>query len=92
MADSSAVEVVDAELIDEEDGALPALAEVPTSRPLVGRHTLLRPHAPIPTTADLPAYTEADFRISRETADLVDGAPPANTSRTYGSALGQFRA
>lgn len=91
MADSVAVEVVDAELVDEdEDRALPALPDTPAHRPLIGRHTLLRSDAPVPTTADRPTYTEADFRISRETADLIDGAPPANTSRTYGSALGQF--
>ncbi|MET9370624.1 integrase [Streptomyces griseoflavus] len=94
MTDSSAVEVVDAELVDEGEGEgrplLPALPEVPAPRPLVDRHTLLRPDAPIPTAAGLPEYTEADFRISRETADLIDGAPPANTSRTYGSALRQF--
>ncbi|GAB3181043.1 site-specific integrase [Streptomyces incanus] len=93
MADSVAVEVVDAELVDEDENrALPALAEALAPRPVIGRRTLLRPNAPISTTADLPAYTEADFRISQETADLIDGAPPANTSRTYGSALGQFRA
>lgn len=54
MADSSAVEVVDAELVDEsenEDRALPAPPETPTPRPLVDRHTLLRPSAPVPTTA-----------------------------------------
>lgn len=91
MADSVAVEVVDAELVDEDgDRALPALPDTPAHRPLIGRHTLLRPDAPIPTTAGQPTYTEADFRISQETADLIDGAPPANTSRTYGSALGQF--
>ena len=91
MADPAAVEVVDAELVDEDENrALPALADTPAHRPLIGRHTLLRPNAPVPTTADRPAYTEADFRISQETADLIDGAPPANTSRTYGSALGQF--
>ncbi|MGC0372521.1 site-specific integrase [Streptomyces sp. SAI-229] len=92
MADSVAVEVVDAELVDEDENrALPALADAPAHRPLIGRHTLLRPDAPIPTTADQPTYTAADFRISQKTADLLDGAPPANTSRTYGSALRQFR-
>ncbi|MET9762053.1 integrase [Streptomyces sp. NPDC006372] len=93
MIDSgTVVEVVDAELVDDDEGrALPAVAEKPAPRALVDRHTLLRPGAPVPTTADLPKYTEADFRISRETADLIDEAPPANTSRTYGSALGQFR-
>ncbi|GGY04217.1 hypothetical protein GCM10010358_67250 [Streptomyces minutiscleroticus] len=45
----------------------------------------------VPRSRPRPTYTEADFRISQETADLIDGAPPANTSRTYNSALGQFR-
>jgi site-specific recombinase XerD len=80
-------EVVDAEIVDDEH--LPAIPQ-PAPRPLVDRHTLLRPNAPIPTTADLPVYTEADFRISQETADLLDSAPPENTSRTYASARGQF--
>ncbi|MFD5491650.1 site-specific integrase [Streptomyces sp. NPDC127091] len=84
-------EVVDAELVDDDH--LPALTEpVPTARPLVDRHTILRPNAPIPTTADLPTYTEADFRISEETAELLDEAPPENTSRTYRSARDQFEA
>ncbi|KES03106.1 hypothetical protein BU52_32150 [Streptomyces toyocaensis] len=92
MVDYSAVEVVDAELVDEdEDRALPTLADAPAHRPFVDRHTLLRPDVPVPTTVDQPTYTEADFRISQATAALIDGAPPANTSRTYGSALGQFR-
>nr|WP_011265202.1 site-specific integrase [Streptomyces sp. F11]AAX51307.1 unknown [Streptomyces sp. F11] len=93
MADSAEVDVVDAELVDEkETRPLPVPAPAPAPRALVDRHTLLRPAAPVPTAADLPAYTEADFRISQETADLIDQAPPANTSRTYNSALGQFEA
>lgn len=83
-------EVVDAELVD--DDYLPApLPETAPARPIVDRHTILRPNAPIPTTADLPTYTEADFRISEETAELLDEAPPENTSRTYNSAREQFR-
>ncbi|MEU1088992.1 site-specific integrase [Streptomyces sp. NPDC005892] len=82
-------EVVDAELVDDDH--LPAIAKQhPAARPLVDRHTILRPNAPIPTTADLPTYTEADFRISQKTAELLDEAPPENTSRTYNSAREQF--
>ncbi|MFD9042593.1 site-specific integrase [Streptomyces bottropensis] len=93
MTGSAEVEVVDAELVDEEtERPLPVPVQTPMPRALVDRHTLLRPGAPVPTAADAPAYTEADFRISQETADLIDEAPPANTSRTYGSALGQFEA
>lgn len=87
---STAVEVVDAELVDDEGRTLPAVTETPPPRPLVDRHTLLRPGAPVPTTADAPTYTETDFRISQATADLIDDAPPANTSRTYASAWKQF--
>lgn len=84
-------EVLDAELVDVAEH-LPAPAPRPTARPLVDRHTLLRPGAPIPTTADAPVYGEADFRISQATADLLDNARPANTGRTYDSAWGQFTA
>lgn len=84
-------EVVDAELVDEDH--LPATLEPePIARPLVDRHTILRPNAPIPTTADLPTYSEADFRITEETAKLLDQSPPENTSRTYNSARRQFEA
>ncbi|MCX5253663.1 site-specific integrase [Streptomyces canus] len=87
-------EVFDAELVDDDH--LPAItsgdAEAMPARPLVDRHTILRPNAPIPTTADLPTYTEADFRISEATAELLDEAPPENTSRTYNSARRQFKA
>jgi integrase len=84
-------EVIEAELmdVDERPERLPAVAS-PAPRPLIDRHTLLRPNAPVPTTADLPTYTEADFQISQETADLLDSAPPENTSRTYSSARSQF--
>lgn len=82
-------EVVDAELVDDDH--LPALTEAePVARPLIDRHTILRPNAPIPTTADLPTYSEADFRISQETAELLDESQPENTSRTYNSARRQF--
>jgi site-specific recombinase XerD len=83
-------EVIEAELVDDHN--LPAMIQPQAApQPLVDRHTILRPNAPIPTTADLPMYTEADFRISEETAELLDAAPPENTSRTYNSARQQFR-
>jgi len=70
---------------------LPAVPErAPAARPVVTRHTVLRPGQAVPTTADAPTYSEADFRISQETADLLDEAPSANTSRTYASAWGKF--
>jgi site-specific recombinase XerD len=83
-------EVVDAEIIEPD--LLPAVTEQakPATRPLVDRHTMLRPGQAVPTTADAPVYTEADFRISAATAELQDQAPPENTSRQYRSARGQF--
>ncbi|WP_329326715.1 site-specific integrase [Streptomyces sp. NBC_01689] len=93
MPETTAVEVVDAELVDEdESGALLPAVSRPVARPLVDRHTMLRPGEAVPTTADAPTYSEADFRISQETADLLDEAPPANTSRTYSWAWSKFDA
>lgn len=112
MSDVTGVEIVDAELVDEEREALfpvpadpgrhprpfidvdvtAAPAERPSAfRPVVDRHTVLRPGQAVPTEADGPTYSEADLRISQETADQLDEAPPANTSRTYGSAVKLFR-
>jgi len=63
-----------AELVD--DGHLPVpLPEAAPVRPPIDRHAILRPNAPIPTTAGLSTYAEADSRISEETAELLDEAP-----------------
>lgn len=56
--------------------------DVDTFRPVADRHTMLRPGQAVPTMADTPTYSEADFRISQETADLLDASPLANTGRT----------
>ncbi|MFJ3635871.1 integrase [Streptomyces sp. NPDC090112] len=105
-------DVVDAELVEDDEGLFPVPADpgqhprplidpallpaparpAPEARPLVDRHTMLRPGAAVPTTADGPQYTEADFRVSQRTADRMDTARPANTSRAYGHALGKFEA
>lgn len=92
MHDSTAVEVVDAELVDDEPAALPAVREDLEARPLITRHTMLAPGDPIPTTADAPRYSEADFRITAKTAQRVQTSGSENTSRTYRSARDQFRA
>lgn len=87
---SDDLEVVDAELVD--DDRLPALAQ-PTApaRPAVDRHTILRP-GELPTT-ERPQYTERDFYVSPETAKRMDEASaPANTDRNYRSQRGMFQA
>ncbi|MFF5783218.1 integrase [Streptomyces virginiae] len=78
-------------LIDPDLFPVP-VQEAAAARPLVDRHTMLRPGAAVPTTADGPTYTEADFRISQRAADRMDTARPANTSRAYGHAVGKFEA
>ncbi|MFD8777499.1 integrase [Streptomyces sp. NPDC059916] len=93
MDDTPTDEVIDAELVDDHEDTLPALAQpAPIARPLIDRHTLLRPGTAVPTTADAPHYTENDFRISQRTAELLDEAPAENTSRNYASARRQFTA
>lgn len=93
MPESNAVEVVDAELVyDEAPASLPEVRQAPEARPLITRHTMLAPGDPIPTTANTPRYSEADFRISEKTAERAKNSGAANTSRTYQSAREQFRA
>ncbi|MER7310000.1 site-specific integrase [Streptomyces griseoluteus] len=94
MSDTDAVEVVDAELVDDNEhtAGLPAVHQPLEGRPLITRHTMLAPGDPIPTTATAPRYSEADFRISQKTKERVQGSGSENTSRTYGSARGQFEA
>lgn len=89
MPDATDADVIDAELVDDREH-LPAITRPTDARPLVDRHTILRPGQPIPTTADAPTYTRRDFEISQQTADLIDAAPPANTSRAYGHARKHF--
>lgn len=80
-------EVVDAELVDDDH--LPALAQPAPVRPLVDRHTILRP-GELPAT-ERPQYTERDFYVSPETAELMDEASaPKNTDRNYRSQRGMF--
>lgn len=80
-------EVVDAELVDDDH--LPALPETPTPRPLVDRHTILRP-GELPAT-QRPTYTERDFYISSETSKRMDeGSAPKNTDSNYRSQRGKF--
>jgi integrase len=80
-------ELVDAELVDDDH--LPALTEAATARPLVDRHTILRP-GEVPARTR-PTYTERDFYVSEETARRMDEASaPKNTDRNYRSQRGMF--
>lgn len=82
------LEVVDAELVEDDDH-LPALAQPAAPRPLVDRHTILRP-GELPATTR-PQYTERDFYVSDETARLIDEySAPKNTDRNYRSQRGMF--
>lgn len=83
------VEAVDAELVDKVS-LLPTLAE-PTApaRPLVDRHTVLRP-GELPVT-ERPTYTARDLYVSDQTARRIDKASaPANTDKNYRSQRGIF--
>ncbi|MBP5926664.1 tyrosine-type recombinase/integrase [Streptomyces sp. LBUM 1483] len=82
------VEVVEAELVDDE--RLPALA-TPTAlaRPVLDRHTILRP-GELPAL-QRPQYTARDFSVSEETARrMADASAPKNTDRNYRSQRGMF--
>lgn len=92
MDNSTAVDVVDAELVDDQPAALPAVRHDLEARPLITRHTMLAPGQPVPTTADAPRYSETDFRITQKTAERVQTSGSENTSRTYRSARERFRA
>lgn len=82
-------EVVEAELV--EDDHLPALAQpAAPARSAIDRHTILRP-GELPAL-QRPQYTERDFYVSPETAELMDEASaPRNTDRNYRSQRGMFQ-
>ncbi|MER5302161.1 integrase [Streptomyces lasiicapitis] len=87
------VEVVDAELVDDED-LLPATvpAAPPAARPVVDRHTVLYPGQALPTEAEAPRYTRRDYEVSPETARrLEDESAPDNTDRNYRNQRRLFR-
>ncbi|MEU9144001.1 hypothetical protein [Streptomyces sp. NPDC048349] len=81
-------EVLEVEIVEDE--LLPATVPHP-SRPLVDQHTILYPGDALPTEADAPTYTRADFEVSAATADrLRNKAAPANTNRNYSSQRKNF--
>ncbi|MFE2832142.1 tyrosine-type recombinase/integrase [Streptomyces mirabilis] len=82
-------EVVDAELVDDDH--LPAsLPETSPARPLVDRHTVLAPGELPALEGDGPAYTEADFYISQDTADRAQRSKAANTRRNRDYTVERF--
>ncbi|MER7755486.1 integrase [Kitasatospora sp. NPDC097643] len=86
-------EVVEAELLEDED-ALPALRPPTTTaaRYVIDKHTVLAPGELPATTADQPRYSEADFRISEQTAERRTRAGTANTRVNRGSVAKAFHA
>lgn len=81
--------VVDAELVD--DDLLPAVVHpVAPVQPLIDQHTILRPGQPVPTAADRPTYSRADFEVSQDTADRSDRAGAANTRRNRDYRIAAF--
>ncbi|MCF1592395.1 integrase [Streptomyces muensis] len=82
-ADLEVVEVVDAELVD--DDRLPAVVAPATpAKPLVDQHTILYPGQALPTEDSGPRYTRRDYEVSEETARrLEEESAPDNTDRNY---------
>lgn len=90
---SDDLEVVDAELVDED--RLPAITRPhpPAVRPVVDQHTVLYPGQALPTEADQPVYTERDIRVTRRTAERMENhSAPKNTSANYTSQRNLFTA
>ncbi|MGP3691313.1 tyrosine-type recombinase/integrase [Streptomyces sp. IBSNAI002] len=83
--------VLEAEIVDIVEAELLPATVPPAARPLIDQHTILYPGAAVPTEADAPTYTRADFEVSAATADrLRNKASPANTNRNYGSQRRNF--
>ncbi|MDX3232907.1 integrase [Streptomyces sp. ME19-01-6] len=84
------LEVVDAELVDDDRLPAPARPAAAPARAAIDRHLVLRP-GELPT-AERPQYTAADFYVSKETARRIDEeSAPDNTDRNYRSQRGKFQ-
>ncbi|WP_333745711.1 integrase [Streptomyces sp. IBSBF 2950] len=81
--DLEMVEVVDAEIVD--DDRLPAvLAPSAPAKPPVDQHTILYPGQALPTEDSGPHYSRRDYEVSPETARrLEEESAPDNTDRNY---------
>jgi integrase len=88
---SDELDVVDAELVDDDEHLPAVTGPAPAVRPVVDRHTILMPGQDLPTGADAPTYTERDLYVSEETAErLKNKAKPKNTNKNYRSQRGIF--
>ncbi|MFI8461754.1 hypothetical protein [Kitasatospora sp. NPDC085464] len=88
---SPAAEVIDAELLDEDQQALPAVRE-PLGLDLSGFHrdTVLVAGQPLPQPL-APDYSLADFVISPETEELLKAARRHNTARNKDNQVSLFQ-
>src|SRR5690349_5095963 len=88
-------EVVDAELVDDEllPAVRPAVALAPgvAGRPLVDFHTVLMPGQQPAMPGDGPQYTEADFRVSEDTAARDARKKAENTRLNRDALLERFK-
>ncbi|WP_030237984.1 tyrosine-type recombinase/integrase [Streptomyces sp. NRRL S-350] len=89
---STPAEVVDAELLDDDEQALPAVRE-PLGLDLSDftRDTVLVAGRPIPAAFVAPQYSAADYVISEDVAELIEAARPENTERNRRSQIGLFQ-
>ncbi|MDH6710750.1 integrase [Kitasatospora sp. MAA19] len=95
-ADAADQDILDAELVDDDavdwsgTALLPASTRSHHPRYLVDRHTVLAPGELPPTAEDQPRYTEADFRISADTAQRRARAGADNTRINRAAAIRRF--
>ncbi|WP_037603788.1 site-specific integrase [Streptacidiphilus rugosus] len=96
MTREPAADVVDAELVDDgpdwSAALVPARPRGHGPRYLVDRHTVLGPGEMPPTMEELPRYSEADFRISADTAQRRARAGADNTRINRDATIRRFEA
>ncbi|WP_411147415.1 hypothetical protein [Streptomyces sp. A30] len=71
-------EVINAEFVDDDGGAL-VLVEEPDARLVVHKDTVLYPGQELPTAGKGPRYTERDLYVSVETAAALRDTDPEDT-------------
>ena len=87
-------EVVDAEVLTEPDWSGSRLPAPAPRRPryLVDRHTVLGPDEMPPTIEDEPVYSEADFRVSADTAERLRTVGADNSRINRDATVKRFEA
>ena len=87
-------EIIDAELVDHgpdwSAAALPVPSRSGPARYVVDRHTVLEPSEMPPQVGEQPRYTEADFRISADTAARRARSGSENTRIARDAAVRRF--